>query len=136
MKKLVLIIACALGTFSFAKANNYTIDEQKLAQTFEQSVEVTFDEMYASDLSALTANYSKASGEKTWGGYLVRSYFCGIIALHRYYMGTNKKAMWAMYFCIPLMGQINATVDFCWVLFSKEAMSKYADNDKYIVWLD
>jgi hypothetical protein len=133
MKKLVLIFAFALGSSFLSKADNYRIDEQQLARTFENSVEVSFDDMYSSEVN-LAASLMKGAGEKTRGGYLVRAFFCGGFALHRYYMGTNRKSMWALYFCVPVVGGVTALVDFCWVLFNKDALSKYANNDKWMVW--
>jgi hypothetical protein len=130
-----LALFLALGVITFSKAGNYKMDEQLLAQTLKNSTEASFDEMYASDISAIEANFAKGGG-KSRGGYLLRNFFCGGIALHRYYMGTNKGAMWALYFCVPVVGSVTACVDFWWVVFDGDAMSKYENNDKYIVWLD
>jgi hypothetical protein len=98
------------------------------------STEISFEQKMNADFGTMNLNL-KASDTKTRAGYLVRAFFCGSIALHRYYMGTNKKAMWAMYFCIPVVGMVDVFVDFWWVVFDKDAMNKYANNDKYIVWL-
>jgi hypothetical protein len=137
MRKLSLILALTLAGF-LSKANNYKMDEQQLAQTFAKSTEVSFDQMYASSIMLTDNNLlrSGAEGGKTRVGYLVRAFFCGSIALHRYYMGTTRGGMWAMYCCIPVVGGINAFVDFWWAVFDSEAYTKYANNDKYIVWLD
>jgi len=139
MKKLILSCALALGLSATASANKYTLDEAQVDNMFAKSTEITFEQKMSSELNLVNEGMSMkamASDTKTRGGYLVRSFFCGAIALHRYYMGTNKKAMWAMYLCIPVVGGINGCVDFWWVVFDKEAMDKYANNDKYIVWLD
>jgi hypothetical protein len=137
MKKLSLVIAMALGSIAFASANNYRLNEENLEQAFASATEVTFDQMYAGQLD-LSAAYSgtAASDNPTRGGYLVRAFFCGGFALHRYYMGTSRGGMWAMYFCIPIVGGVNACVDFWWAVFDADAYMKYKNNDKYIVWLD
>jgi len=138
MKKLVLVLGLALGIGFGAQANKYKMDETKLTQTFENSQEVTFSEMYAADFSAANVNNLNlnAGGEKTRGGYLLRSFFCGGIALHRYYMGTGKKHMWALYFCVPVAGGVAACVDFWGAVFNADFYKKYENNDKWFVWLD
>ena len=137
MKKLFLLIAFA-GTslFSLANVENYTIDDQKVDQLFAQSQDIsvaTINDM--SSMNNINMSVVSTGGSQSVGGYLLRSFFCGGIALHRYYMGTKKKAMWAMYFCIPVVGGVAACVDFWWVVFKgSEAMNKYKGNDKYLVW--
>jgi hypothetical protein len=138
MKKLTLIIALAIGSLSMTANDSFRMDESKLNQAFAQSIEVSFDEMYASNLPMVENDMFKSSadGEKTRGGFLLRAFFCGSFAIHRYYMGTTRGGMWAMYCCIPVVGGINGFVDFWWAVFESDAYTKYANNDKYIVWLD
>jgi hypothetical protein len=138
MKKIALALGLALGVSFGAQANRYKIDEVQLAQTFEKSQEVSFDEMYDSKMNFGESTKMKAGDSKTRGGYLVRSFFCGGIALHRYYMGLNdtKNWMWAFYFCVPVAGWVDNFVDFWWVVIDKDAMSKYENNDAIFVWLD
>jgi hypothetical protein len=138
MKKLALVLGLALGLGFGAQANKYKMDEVKLTQTFENSQEVSFNEMFASDLNVANATNLnlKADGAKTRGGYLLRSFFCGGIALHRYYMGTAKKHMWALYFFVPVAGGVAACVDFWGGVFNADFYKKYENNDKWFVWLD
>jgi hypothetical protein len=137
MKRLTLMIALAVGSVFSANANSYKLDEAQLEQNFAQATEVSFDQMFASGIELQGADYvAMAAESKTRGGFLVRAFFCGGIALHRYYMGTSRGGMWAMYFCIPVVGGVNACVDFWWSVFDGTAYQKYANNDKYIVWLD
>jgi len=51
-------------------------------------------------------------------------------------MGTNNKWMWALYCCIPIVGEITNFVDFWASVFISDFYKKYENNDKYIVWLD
>lgn len=138
MKKLTLILALALGSVALAHANKYKMDEQQIEQSFAASTEVSFDEMYASDMSAVDLGSVKmAAGDtKTRGGYLVRSFFCGGIALHRYYMGTTKGYMWALYCLVPVAGVAAACVDFWGAVFVSDFYKKFENNDKWFVWLD
>ena len=111
------------------------MDEQKVEFLFAQSEDISTS---AIGNMAFMNNISLAiqpGGDQTLGGYLIRSFFCGGIALHRYYMGTDRNAMWAMYLCIPVVGGVAVVVDFFWVVFEgTDAMNKYKDNDKYLVW--
>ena len=137
MKRLTLIIALTVGSICSGIAGNYRINDEQLQQVFDQSVEVSFSDLYLAD-NALQGDFMKMTvdGGQTRGGYLLRAFFCGGIALHRYYMGTTRGGMWAMYCCIPVVGGLNAFVDFWWAVFESDAYTKYANNDKYIVWLD
>lgn len=141
MKKIILSFALAAGLFftSNAGESNYILDEQAVDQQISQATEVSFDNAVA-DLSVLNGQAInsiaiKGGGSQTVGGYLVRAFFCGGIALHRYYMGTGGKSMWWFYFCVPVVGGVDACVDFWWVVFKgSEAMNKYKDNSKFFVW--
>lgn len=136
MKKLALVLGLALGIGFGAQANKYKMNETALTQTFEKSQEVTFNEMYAADFNTSAVDLNlKGGGEKTRGGYLLRSFFCGGIALHRYYMGTGKKAMWALYFCVPVAGGVAACVDFWGAVFKADFYKKFENNDKWFVWM-
>lgn len=137
MKKVALLFALVLGFAFNAQAGKYKIDENELEQAFAKSTEVSFNEMFASGNALdLTDSKMSASGEKTRGGYLLRSFFCGGIALHRYYMGTNKGYMWALYFCVPVAGGVAACVDFWGAVFVPDWYKDYENNDKWFVWID
>lgn len=135
MKKALLLFALGLSSLVY-KANTYKLNERQLDKIFATGTEVTFDEMYAGDIAKLEANYSKDGSEVTLGGYLIRCFFCGGIGLHRYYAGTNKDAMWVLYCCVPIVGGVAQLVDFWWVVFDEDALDKYKNNDKFLVWLD
>ncbi len=136
MKK-IFITVIAIVAISFAtKASSYQLDENKMEQTFQQSEDISTNLLLNNSTTAAANQFYSSSfkGDQTVGGYLLRSFFCGGIALHRYYMGTSKKGLWAMYLCIPVAGGVAACVDFWWVVFSGEkAMNKYKDNSKYWV---
>ncbi|GIV29747.1 MAG: hypothetical protein KatS3mg028_0813 [Bacteroidia bacterium] len=136
MKKLLLTAAVAVGmTATINAKSKFQLNENELQTLITQSTEMTVGDI-EKDFSNAVHYKATVAPEKTKGGYLLRAFFCGGIALHRYYMGTNQKWMWAMYFCIPVVGGINACVDFWGVLFNAIDYKKYANNDKYIVWMD
>ncbi|MBK6520870.1 MAG: hypothetical protein KBG47_01035 [Bacteroidia bacterium] len=136
MKKTILALLICFSFVTKAEGNKYKLNDDAIDRSMNSAKEVSFDEMYAGGIDALSLQLSKSDGSKSRGGFLVRSFFCGGIALHRYYMGTTRGGMWAMYFCIPVVGWVNGFVDFWWSVFDGEAYKKYENNDKYIVWLD
>lgn len=142
MKKLIITLSLAfiasLPSFCVASEGSYKLDEQQLDEMFSQSQEITYEQMMATELAALNLsmenNIVAGGGAQTRGGYLVRAFFCGGIALHRSYMGTGGKSMWWFYLCVPIVGGFDACVDFWWVVFKSEALDKYKDNSKFFVW--
>lgn len=133
MKKiLVCLFAAATSAYSFAGTNDYVIDDAAVEAAFNQAEDITLSS--ASTISFTGASYL-AQDEKSVGGFLLRSFFCGFIALHRSYMGTGGETMWWKYFCIPVVGGFTNCIDFWWVVFKgQEALSKYKDNPKFMVW--
>ena len=138
MKKLssLLSIVWLTASMTFA-ANYYKINDAVIDQMFAQSEDVTLT--FTDQLSSLyminSVNFAALSEGKTVGGFLLRAYFCGFIALHRSYMGTGDKNLFFLYFCVPVAGMVAAFVDFWWVVFKgEEALNKYADNPKWFVW--
>ena len=93
MKKLLFSLAfltCLFAT-NLASASTYKVDEATVDQLFSASDDVTFtasEEAYAL-MNPSTQALTK--GDKTVGGFLLRAFFCGGFALHRYYMGTGGK---------------------------------------------
>ena len=135
MKKLLFTFAFAACIFAanLVSAGNYKVEDATIDQLFSSADDVTFA---ANDLSLMSPSTATlAAGGQTVSGYLLRSFFCGFIALHRSYMGTSGKTLWYYYFCIPVVGGVVGCVDFWWVVFKgSEAMNKYTDNPKFIVW--
>ena len=137
MKKTLLTLFAGIlfSTWSVAGVENYTLQNSQIDNLFASSEDITMtlsNEMSIENIGAVT---EVSEGGKTVGGFLLRSFFCGGIALHRYYMGTNGKSMWWKYLCIPGVGAVANCGDFFWVLFKgDDALSKYTNNGKYIVW--
>jgi hypothetical protein len=115
-------------------AGKYTFGEDQLNVLANKSTEVSFEKMFPAGESSLTGSFAVNDQDKV--GYLLRCWFCGGIALHRYYMGTTEGFMWALYCCVPVVGGVAQLVDFFWVIFEDDALSKYKNNNKYLVWLD
>lgn len=127
MKKMFFLFAIATMFTSVTMASSdYRINDAAVDVLFDQAIEVDFE-----------FNAAGVQQEKTVGGFLLRNFFCGFVALHRSYMGTGGETLWWKYFCIPVVGGVVSCVDFWYVVFKgKEALDKYADNGKFIVWAD
>ncbi len=139
MKKILFSLAflTCLFTSNLVSASNYKLDNVVVDELFASSEDVTF--VLADQVPALTSApmSSLASGSQTVGGFLIRAFFCGGFALHRYYMGTGGKQLFWYYFCIPVVGGVTGCVDFWWVVFQgNDAMMKFKDNPKFMVWTD
>ncbi len=137
MKKLFYSIALVVGVTFASNASKFKISDIQLEKVVAQSTEISSQE-----LSSLFMKESKKfefEHEKTRGGYLIWSFFCGGVGMHRYYMGIGESAknyMWALYACVPVVGAVTACVDFWGAVFQPDFYKKYENNDKYIVWLD
>jgi hypothetical protein len=141
MKKLLMIFAMlgAFATASYAADGGtaYKANDEKIDQLFASANDITLaattDQLVK--FNNVEMNTAVGSGEKTKGGFLVRAFFCGGFALHRYYMGTGGKQLFWYYFCIPVAGGVVGCVDFWYVLIKgDEVLSKYKDNPDWIVW--
>lgn len=139
MKKLLFVFGFfAVSSLSFAGiGETYKVNDLAVDKMFEQSVDVSAslaDEMALGGLNH-PASIQASAGSQSVGGFLIRAFFCGGIALHRHYMGGDWGSLWWKYLCIPVAGGVAALGDFCWVLFSGDAaLSKYKGNDKWFVW--
>ncbi len=131
MKKLFLACFLSLCAAGASFAGGYTLDESAIDNAFANSQDVTLE---SSEYSA-SLNAAIAEGETTVGGFLLRSYFCGSIALHRSYMGTGGATLWWKYLCIPIAGGVANCVDFWGVLFKgEERLAIYKDNPNFFAW--
>ena len=132
-KTLFALLAFASLSFSQFSVASYRIDENAIDMQMAAAEDVSME------MSALSANFlnnnQMPADEKTVGGFLLRAYFCGNFALHRYYMGTGGAQLFWYYFCIPVVGGGTACIDFWYVVFKgKEGLSKYENNSNFWVW--
>lgn len=137
--KIFLSLIALLGTSVclFASTAQYKVNDAAIDQLFAQSQDVSLS--LAGDMTLTNMNQPAAmqitGGGQSVGGFLLRSFFCGFLAIHRKYMGSDWGSLWWKYFCIPVAGGVANLGDFCWVLFSgKKALNKYKGSDKWFVW--
>lgn len=132
MKKLFFVCFLSLCTAGASFAGGYTLNEGAVDNAFANAQEVTFE---SSDYSSVMNAAALADGETTKMGFLLRSYFCGSIALHRSYMGTGGSALWWKYLCIPVAGSVANLVDFWGVIIKgDERLEMYRDNPNFFAW--
>ncbi|MBI4930896.1 MAG: hypothetical protein HY841_09055 [Bacteroidetes bacterium] len=139
MKKLLFALGFfGITLFSFAgNGEKYKVNDAAVDQLFAQSQDVS-SALADGDMTLVNLNQPSTQvvgGGQTVGGFLLRSFFCGFIAIHRKYMGSDLGSLWWKYFCIPVAGGVANLGDFCWVLFKgNSALSKYKGSDKWFVW--
>lgn len=126
----------AVSSFAFASTDKYKVNDAAVDQLFAQSQDISSS--VADEMMLATINQPasvKAAGGQTVGGFLIRWFFCGGIALHRHYMGGDWGSLWWKYFCIPIAGGVAWCGDGIVVIFNgKSGLSKYKGNDKWFVW--
>ncbi len=134
MKKLLLLSAFVgcLATASFASNARYIVDETAVDNLFAQSSDLSMAAagMSVFELMAPTSvtNLS-ADDEVTRKGFIVRTIFCGWLAMHRTYLGTE--GMFWKYFCT--VGVIPCG-DLIYTLCKKENFDNFQGSDKWVVW--
>lgn len=132
MKKLFLFAILSAFVAGNTFAGGYKLNEDAIENAFSASVDVSFEEM-----AAPMMNLALSDEEPTKSGYLIRAFFCGVVGLHRSYMGTGGATLWWKYFCgyFVLIGGVAMCVDFWGVVFKgDEFLAKYKDNPKFLVW--
>ncbi|HLP32923.1 MAG TPA: hypothetical protein VK202_05585 [Bacteroidia bacterium] len=133
MKKLTLTLAFFVCLLSAGFASDYKLDEAAVDQMFTASTDVTFS---PEAQAAFAANPTTVTGEKTVAMFLVWNFFCGGLALHRKYMGSDWSKLWWKYFCIPVAGGVASCGDFLYVLIKgQDALDNYDGNDDWFVWM-
>jgi TM2 domain-containing membrane protein YozV len=131
MKK-ILLIAALVGGFAastFAK-DTYKLNDASVDQMFAQSSDITLtvstEEATASSMNTEAVSLSLAPSQ-TKIGYYLRLFFCGMVGLHRSYMGTGGKTIW-FYYCIPGLNGAMLFCDFWITIFKSDLWDKYKNN--------
>lgn len=136
MKKLLLIFS-VLMVFAMGAKANYALDESRLNQAFANATEVQLASLLESPsaLNLAGVNTFYVASEKNAIVAALLAFFLGGIAIHRYYLGT-KATMILYYFCTcGGIGGIVPFVDFIVLLVDSNDISKYCNNEKFLMWL-
>lgn len=144
MKKTLLVLVIGLTTFSFSYASgtseNYTIDDQKVEQLFNNSFDVSLSavnqQLFAQQglNSGMQAGKYFADGGKNFVTALLLNFFLGGLGIHRLYLGT-KTMTWVGYIltCGGIFG-IVPLVDFIVLIVHNDDISPYVDNPRFFMW--
>jgi hypothetical protein len=141
MKKLFLMMSLLAGSYFTAHASEFKLDDENIENMISSAAEYTAADLQ-SDISMISAEPNNGnsfailkSGGKSESGYFIRWFFCGGIALHRYYMGAGdaKNYIWALYLCVPIASWVAWVGDLIYPLVDNGGIDNYANNSKWFV---
>jgi hypothetical protein len=137
MKKLLFsmaFLACLFAT-NLASASNYKVDEATVDQLFSASDDVTFTASEEAYAMMNPSSQAVTKGGKTVGGYLIRAFFLRWFCFTSFLHGYRWQIIILALLLYSWWFGVITTVDFWWVLFKgSDAMNKYSDNSKWVVW--
>ncbi|QSE95992.1 NINE protein [Fulvivirga lutea] len=135
MKKVLLLtmlMAFIASANSFASANKYKVDEAAIDQVFESSINVVSAE---SDINMMDITSVKAANDdkNVWVALLL-DWVLGGLAIHRVYLGGRPVLIVGyLLTCGGIFGLLPLG-DFIALLINMKDISKYVDNDAFIMW--
>ncbi|MEQ8927023.1 MAG: TM2 domain-containing protein [Fulvivirga sp.] len=135
MKKVLLLtmlMAFIASANSFASANKYKVDEAAIDQVFESSINVvsTESDVNMMDLTSVSA----ANDDKNVWVALLLDWILGGLAIHRVYLGGRPVLIVGyLLTCGGIFGLLPLG-DFIALLINMNDISKYVDNDAFIMW--
>lgn len=137
MKKIFSLMLAAVLSLG-VMAESYELNDNNVETLIASAADVTEAELVSfeqASLGGMNMMNVAVAGKQTMGGYLLRSFFCGGFALHRYYMGSTGAKWFFLYACVPVVGGLANCLDFWLVVFKGDSqMNKYKNSDKYLVW--
>ncbi|MCX7987145.1 MAG: TM2 domain-containing protein [Bacteroidales bacterium] len=135
MKKFLLALS-VIFVFAIGAKANYALNESNLDQAFAGATEVQIVNLISSPeaMNLAGMNTYLLSSDKNAFVAAILAWFLGGFAIHRYYLGT-KGSMFFYYFCTfgGIFG-IVPFVDFIVLLINSNDISKYVNNEKFIMW--
>jgi TM2 domain-containing membrane protein YozV len=136
MKKFLLIFS-TLFVFAIGSKANYSLNESQLNQAFSNATEVLLVSLLENPaaLNLAGVNTFYVASEKNAIVAALLAFFLGGYAIHRYYLGT-KGTMFFYYFCTcgGIFGVV-PLIDFVMLLVDSKDISKYCNNEKFIMWM-
>lgn len=134
MKKLTLLalFVTMVSMSSFASTSKYRVDEAAINQVFETSLEV--DAMEADmDMATLSAMQADEDGKNVWIAVLL-DWVLGGLAIHRVYLGGSAVLIIGYLFTCGGIFGILPLGDFIALVINNDDISKYVNNDAFIMW--
>lgn len=143
MKKILFLSLITLSSVcSFAATGNqYVIDDQKVEQLFNNSVDASLTALSDNNLinAGSNSNFSSQAaqfraGDKNFVAAILLNFFLGGLGIHRLYLGTATMT-WIGYIltCGGIFG-IVPFVDFIVLIINNADISAYVDNTKFFMW--
>jgi hypothetical protein len=137
MKKIVFSLMVLCGLFvslNSASANSYTLNNSSVDNLFSSAVEVNMATAVAEGVNSNLASVTSLDATQDALIAAVLDFFLGEFGVHRYYLGT-KSTMFFWYFCTfgGIFG-IVPFVDFVLLLVNMKDISKYKNNENFIMW--
>ncbi len=136
MKRALLLISLFFA-FAFTTKANYVLNDAAIDQLFTNAYEVQLTSMLnnANTINLAGVNAFYTASEKNAIVAALLAFFLGGWAIHRYYLGT-KSTMFFYYFCTcgGIFGVV-PLIDFIMLLVDSNDISKYCNNEKFIMWM-
>ncbi len=126
---MVMALVASVSTFASSK---YKVDEAAIDQVFETSINVASvdSEMNYMDLTSVKAS----NDDKNVWIALLLDWILGGLAVHRIYLGGKVALLFGYLFtCGGIFGLLPLG-DFIVLLINNGDISKYVDNDAFIMW--
>lgn len=129
-----LLLASALLFIVFAGYSNakYTIDDSKVEQLIESSVQVQL----VNDLYNVDFGTTKIMDEKNVWVAVALDFFLGGLAVHRVYLGANPGLIAGYFFTCGGIFGILPLVDLILLVINSDDISPYVDNKNFFMWKD
>jgi len=144
MKSLFLTALFTMSIIYASWADNYHLNESKLDQAFESSVDVSNDLSVTSffESSSVESNAMLADGgmdKHTLGAIICfAEWFLGVgilIPIHRLYLGCGDKTIKVVaLYCVTLGGCGLLPIIDGIMLIMDQGGTKYIDNPKFLMW--
>ena len=140
MKKLLSLFAGLFLVSTLSFAGNYTLNDEKIDNLFEQATEASIMEL-SSDVVSMAGNAAATTiSSAVDTEVLVAFVLCWVVGglgIHRVYMG-GKPTLILIYFitCGGIFG-IVTLIDWVMLLIKLvqgEGVGSYKDNDKFFGW--
>jgi len=138
MKKIYAILVLMCGLFismNTASANSYVLDNASVDNLFAVATEIDLSAAI-SETNGLDFGGTQAAfnSDKNAIVAALLAFFLGGWAIHRYYLGT-KSMMFFYYFCTcgGIFGVL-PLIDFIMLLVDNKDISKYCNNENFIMW--
>ncbi|MBL6963598.1 MAG: TM2 domain-containing protein [Bacteroidetes bacterium] len=133
MKKVFTVFAFFVitSTFLFADGGKYKINDQAVDHMIASATEISMNDMSTLNIGMNSVPSEQVSEKNPWVAWILCATYFG----HRIYLGSKTGTI-ILYVCTGGGCGIVTTVDAIVLLIGaiNEDISKFIDNDKFIMW--